>query len=129
MVNKKLLNEELKCYYDENIQMTPIKYNKNLFEKIFNEYNEFGMIESSFCCHGLERCCWKEVVENGNWNLTLENVKHNILKNIKECKKYLYNGRKYGKNRLYIGEKEGCIYVYIYLRDILKVDYDIWFTK
>ena len=129
MVNKRLLNEELKGYYDENIKMTPIKYNKDLFKTIFNKYNEFAMTESWYCCYGLERCCWKELIEDGNWDLTLEKVKHNILRSIKQCKKYLYNGRKYGKDRLYIGEKDGCLYVYIYLRDVLKVDYHIWFTK
>ena len=129
MVNKRLLNEELKWYYDENIEMTSIKYNKDLFQTIFDEYNEFGITERLFCCYGLERCCWHDEIEGRDGTLTLECIKHIILRNIKECKKYLYNGRKYGNDRLYIGEKDGCLYVYIYLRDVLKVDYHIWFTK
>lgn len=129
MVNNKLIEKELKWYKDRDIDMKPIKYTKNIFKNIFNKYNDYGMCEHSYCCHGLEHSCWAEVVEEGNWDLTLEEVKRNILINIKECKKYLYNGRKYGRNRLYIGEKDGVVYVYIYLRDKVWTDYSIWFDN
>lgn len=129
MVNDNLLEEELWWYKNKNVDMKPVKYTKDIFKGLFEKYNNYGMCERSYCCYGLERCCWVEVVEEGNWNLTLEQVKSNILRNIKECKKYLYNGKKYGSNRLYIGEKDGVCYVYIYLRDKLLTDYSIWFDK
>lgn len=129
MVNERLLKQKLARYNYSNIKMNTVKYNKDLFKNIFDEYNDFGMTESSFCCYGLEHCCWQEVVEDGVWDLTLDDVKYDILKNIKRCKKYLYNGKKYGSNRLYIGEKEGSLYVYIYSRDVLGVDYSMWFAK
>lgn len=130
MVNNRLLNEELKNFdVKMKVKMKSIKYNKDLFPNLFKKFNEFGMVEFSFCCYGLEQSCWAEVVEEGNWNLTLEEVKHQILINLKECKKFLYNGRKYGANRLYIGEKDGVCYIYIYLRDILSMDYSIWFAN
>lgn len=129
MVNSKLLAKELEWYDERNIEMKSVKYNRNIIIDIFNKYNDFGMVESSYCCNGKEHCCWQELVEEGNWDLTLEAVKRNILRNIKESKKYLYNGRKYGSNRLHIGEKDGVCYMYIYLRDVLGVDYSMWFSN
>lgn len=129
MVNDKLLEKELEWYKNKNIDMKPVKYTKDIFKDLFEKYNNYGMTEHSYCCNGLERSCWVEVVEEGNWNLTLNQVKSDILRNIKESKKYLYNGKKYGRNRLYIGEKDGVCYVYIYLRDKLWTDYSIWFDK
>lgn len=129
MVNDKLLEKELEWYKNKNIDMKPVKYTKDIFKDLFEKYNNYVMTEYSYCCYGLETCCWVEVVEEGCWDLTLEQVKSNILRNIKECKKYLYNGKKYGNNRLYIGEKDGACYVYIYLRDKLWTDYSIWFNK
>lgn len=129
MVNDKLLEKELEWYKNKNIDMKPVKYTKDIFKDLFEKYNNYVMTEYSYCCYGLETCCWAEVVEEGNWDLTLEQIKSDILINIKECKKYLYNGKKYGNNRLYIGEKGGACYVYIYLRDKLWTDYSIWFNK
>lgn len=129
MVRKDLLEKELEWYKNRNIEIKPVKYNKDIFQKLFEKYDYYGMCEYSFCCYGVEHSCWVEVVEEGNWNLTLDKVKRNILNNIKECKKYLYNGKKYGGNRLHIGEKDGVCYVFIYLRDKLGVDYSIWFEK
>lgn len=129
MVNQRLLDNELEFYKKQKISMKTIKYTKDLFPKLFEKYNYYGMTEDSYCCRGLEHCCWQELVEEGVWDYTLEEVKSNILRNIKNAKKYLYNGRKYGGNRLYICDnKDGC-YVYIYLRDIIKEDYQIWFSK
>lgn len=129
MVNDKLLEKELEWYKDRDVDMKSVKYTKDIFKDLFKKYNKYGMTEHSYCCYGLERCCWSEVVEEGNWDLTLEQVKSDILRNIKESKKYLYNGKKYGRNRLYIGGKDGVCYVYIYLRDKLWTDYSIWFNK
>lgn len=124
MVNNRLISKELKWYKDRNIDMKWVKYNKDIFPNLFNKYNNYGMCENYYCCHGLEHSCWVEVVEEGNWNLTLEKIKRNILRNIKEDKKYLYKDK-----RVYIGEKDDVCYVYIYLRDKSGVDYSIWFDK
>lgn len=129
MVNNRLLEKELKWYKDMGIDMKPVKYKKDIFKYLFDKYNDYGMCEHSYCCYGLEHSCWTEVVEEGNFGLTLGSVKLNILRNIKESKKYLYNGRKYGSNRLYIGYKDGTFYMYIYLRDKLWTDYSIWFNN
>lgn len=126
MVNKKLLFKELE---EQSTEMRAIRYNKDLFIELFKEYNYFGMTEHFYCCYGLEHNCWVEVIEEGVWGLTLDSVKRNIFTSIHCIKKYLYNGRKYGTRRLWIGEENGVVYVYIYLRDILKEDYWIWFTK
>lgn len=129
MVNKKLLNKSLERYKEKNIDMKPVKYTKEIFQDLFNKYNNYGMYEYLYCCNGLEQHCWVEVIEEGNWGLTLEEVKKDILRNIKECKKYLYNIKRYGKDRLYVGKKDGVYYIYIYLRDKMNADYSIWFKK
>lgn len=130
MVKKDLLEKELQWYRDDkNIQLKPIKYDKNLLVNLFNKFNEYGMCEHSFCCYGLEKECWVELVEEGNWGLTLEKVKRNITRNIKRSRKYLYNAKKYGGNRLHIYETDEVCYLYIYLRDVKKEDYSIWFGK
>ncbi|MGL4450711.1 MAG: hypothetical protein ACRCTZ_05930 [Sarcina sp.] len=129
MVNKRLLDEIIDDYNSEGVKLKSIKYNKDLFKDIFNEYTEYGMAEKFYCCHGLEHSCWTEVVEKGNWGLTMDDVKVNILSNIKRCRKYLYNGRRYGKDRLYICEIDNELFVYIYLRDLIGVDYHIGFSK
>lgn len=126
MVNKKLLFKELE---EQTTEMRPIRYNKDLFIELFKEYNYFGMTEYSYCCYGLEKHCWVEVIEEGVWGLTLDKVKKDIESSVCRAKKYLYNGKRYGSNRLWIGEEDGIIHVYIYLRDILEEDYWIWFTK
>lgn len=129
MVNVRLLEKALEEYKKDGIDMQPIKYTKELFKNLFDNNKDYGMFEYLYCCYGLEQSCWVEVVEEGNWDLTLEQVKIDILKNIKKNRKYLYNEKKYGKNRLYIGEKDSLCYVYIYLRDQISVDYLIWFFK
>lgn len=86
------------------------------------------MTENSYCCYGLETCCWQELVEEGIWDLSLEQVKKNIIYNIRHARKYLYNTKKYGK-RFYIYEDEEVCLIYIYLRDMKKEDYAIWFSN
>lgn len=129
MVSKRLLEDTLDCFKNDGLQIKSVKYTKDLFPTLFEKFNNFSMEEESYCCYGLERHCWVEVVEKGVWGLTLEEVKRNILNNIKRSKKYLYNGKKYGGNRLHIYETEYDCYVFIYLRDILGVDYNIWFNN
>lgn len=129
MLTNKLLKTELENYTKNGIDMKPILYTKNVFTHLFERYIDYGMCEHYYCCYGLSHSCWVEVVEEDVWDLTLEEVKRNILRNIKIAKRYLYNNTKYGGNRLYVGKKDGVIYVYIYLRDKLGVDYSIWFDE
>jgi hypothetical protein len=80
MVKQKLLEKELEWYKKyKNIELKPINFNKNLIDDLFEEFNDYGMVEDSYCCMGEMQCCWQEVVEEGNWDLTLENVKDNII--------------------------------------------------
>lgn len=99
MASNRLLKAELEDYSNNGIDMKAINYTKNVFIDLFDKYNDYGMCEHSYCCHGLEHSCWVEVVEEGNWNLTLEKVKRNILTNIKESTKYLYNTKKYSTEK------------------------------
>lgn len=129
MINKRLLKKELDWYKTRNIGMKPIRYNKNLFPELFKKFNNYGMSEHFYCCHGLERSCWTEVIEEDIWSYTLAEVKIEILRNIKETRKYLYNNKNSGGNRIYIGEREGVVCVFIYLRDVIATDYSLWFEK
>lgn len=129
MVRKDLLEKHLKDLGYKEGDIKPVKYSKGMFDRLFSKFNTFKMEEESYCCNGLERHCWVEVVEEGVWDLTLEEVKKSILRNVKNVKKYLYNGRKYGGNRLWVYETDTECYVFIYLRDILYEDYNIWFSN
>ena len=55
-------------------------------------------------------------------------MKEAILYSIKDVKKYLYNPKMNG-NRFYMCEDEKCCRIYIYVRDLRKADYDIWFDN
>lgn len=129
MVRKDLLEKHLKDLGYKEGDIKPVKYSKGMFDRLFSKFNDFRMEEESYCCNGLECHCWVEVVEEGVWDFTLEGVKESILRNVKYAKKYLYNGRKYGGNRLWVYETDSECYVFIYLRDILYEDYNIWFSK
>jgi len=128
MIDKKLLERQLSFYREKDMLLKPEVFNKNVLPSLLKKFTNYGMTENFYCCNGDELCCWQEIVEQGNWNLTLESVKENIKRNVKFTKKYLYNQSKYGK-RLYKYEDEYGCHIYIYLRDIFKVDYAIWFNN
>jgi hypothetical protein len=86
------------------------------------------MTENSFCCRGLDDCCWQEIIADGIWDFTLKDVEVHIKSILKHIKKYLYNQNKYDKRFYKFENEDGCI-IYIYLRDILEVDYVIWFAN
>lgn len=129
MVRNDLLENHLDSLGYSKKGIKSVKYSKDIFPRLFDKFSNFRMEEESYCCNGLERHCWVEIVEEGVWDLTLEQVKRDILRNIKYSKKYLYNGRKYGCNRLWMYETETECYVFIYLRDVLGEDYNIWFNN
>lgn len=127
MVKDKYLTNSLsKLSYPTN-EIKSVKYTKNLITNLFEKYQNYKMEEEFFCCSGAEYRCWVEVIEEGVWNLTQEEVKAYILSSIKKNKKYLYNGRRYGQNRVHIYEDTKECYVFIYLRDLIGCDYSIWF--
>lgn len=129
MINKKLLNEELDDYKIRmKVELKPVKYNRNLIFNLFRKYKNYSMTENSYDCYGEEECCWQELIEEGNWNLTLKSVRASILGTFKEIRYYLCNRRNLG-NRLYMYKDKNCCYIYIYLRDVIKTDYHIWFDN
>ena len=102
MINKKLLNEELDDYKIRmKVELKPVKYNRNLIFNLFRKYTNYSMTENSYDCYGEEKCCWQELIEEGNWNLTLESVRTSILGTFKEIRHCLRSRRKLG-NRLYM---------------------------
>lgn len=128
MVIQELVNKELEYYLKQNKALKLTPYNKELINRLFKKFSNYSMTESSYCCDGIEHCCWQELIEEGNWGLTLKWVKYDILKNIKSIKKYLYNPKMNG-NRFYMYEDEKCCRIYIYARDLYQQDYDIWFDN
>ena len=130
MVNQKLLEKELDGlnYYNKE-DFKSVKYTKDFLRRFFKKYNNFKMEKEFYCCHGLKYYCWVDVVEDGVFDYSLGEVKREILKEEKVFRKYLYNGRKYGGNRLHVYENDKECFVFIYLRDILKLDYNIWFDN
>lgn len=125
MFNQKQIDEII---IKENIDiLKPEKFTIQKIKQKLNQYNEYGMTEHFYCCYGLKQCCWVEIVEDGVWDLTTKQVKIQILQNIKRVKKYLYNQRKY-KTRFFSGTYNGSYFIYILTRDIIGVDYRIWFN-
>ena len=125
MIRKDLLEKELEW---NGIKLKPKKFNRDEVYNLFKKYKYYGMTESSYCCRGEENCCWQELVEEGNWSLTLEDVKNSIWSNIKYFKHYIRN-RKDG-DRFYMYKDKSVCLVYIYARDTeLQMDLNIWFSN
>ena len=132
MVNKKLLDKQLSSFSYNREDIKKINYNKsieNMIINLFDEYNDYIMEKQYYCCNGLTRYCWIEIIEEGNWNMTLEQVKIDISYAVKKSRKYLYNSKRYGTNRVHMYKDNDECYIFIYLRDIIGVDYNIWFEK
>jgi hypothetical protein len=131
MVNKKYLNKELDFFKKENMEIETIKYTKE-FEKfldsLFENSAEFGMTEKCYCCSSLDECCFEEIYEDGVWDLTKESTKIAIKNTVKSSRKYLYNARKYGRDRLHVLSNNDTTYIYIYMRDKVLSDYLVWFA-
>lgn len=129
MVNKRLLEKELNRINLDRGQFKSIKYIKDLLPSLFKKYNNFAMEEEYYCCHGVEQSCWVEIIEEGVWGYSLDTVKRKIYSAVKEARKYLYKARKYGGNRIWVHESNEGVFVFIYLRDVMGVDYNIWFNN
>jgi hypothetical protein len=128
MIRQDLLDKELDYYRKLGKELKPVKFNRDHIFNLFKKYQKYGMTESSYCCHGEEQCCWIEVVEDGNWELTLPKIRRNILYLFNNIKYELRSRRIYG-NRMYMYQDKECCHIYIYSRDLFDVDYDIWFKK
>jgi hypothetical protein len=127
MIKKHLLQQELEWYEERNIHMKALQYNENFISKtlprLFNKFKYYGINENHF---GLQDdwCDWQEIINTDIKNITLDIVKIMIENDIKNSKKYLLN-----TNRLYFYEDINNCYIYIYTRDIAKIDYALWFTN
>lgn len=129
MVNKRLLDNQFSIMNLNRNEFRCVKYNKNFLLNLFKKYNNFAMEEEYYCCHGVEQSCWVEIIEEGVWDYSLDTVKRKIYSAVKEARKYLYNARKYGGNRIWVHESNEGVFVFIYLRDVIGVDYNIWFNN
>lgn len=121
----KLLNhakEEYNKTFNLNLQFKHLS--KNKLHNLLKEYKHSNMCEWSFCCYGLEQCCWQELVEEGNWGLTQERVdeciKYAIDLTAKACRR---------DNRILYYERDNAIDVFIITRDIYSTDFLITFTN
>lgn len=122
MKNRQLLQQELEGYAAKGIEFKPVKFSQQLINGLFETYERFGMVEHSYCCYGLERSCWSEIIEEGIWDLTLEQVKENISSKFKYVKSHLY-----GSQRFYLYRTETHCFIYLYLRDKVGEDCFLWF--
>lgn len=100
------------------------KLSKKALYKLLEENKHSMMAEWSYCCNGLYKCCWQELIEKGNWGLTQkavdEDIKRAIDKTAKICRK---------DSRILYCEEENAIQVIIIARDIMSMDYLITFTN
>lgn len=80
--------------------------------------------EWSYCCYGLERCCWQEPIECGVWGMSQNGVddwtRYTIRDTAKICRK---------DNRILYSETDDYIHVVIIARDMFAQDYLITFSK
>lgn len=106
----------------------PLNMNKKYILNLIKDYKIHSMAEYSFCWKGMEESCWTELIEEGNWGATKEDVEKSIKDNIKYVKKYLYNRSKYG-DRMFISQDENSVNIYIFMRDIIAQDYFISFKN
>jgi hypothetical protein len=127
MVKAKILNQQLDDYSKRG-NMQNISYSAKYINQLFEQNQYFGMSQWHYCCEGEKHPCWCDLVEEGIFNLTTEEVKQIILANFKCCSEYLYNTSKYNK-RFYVFKNEDLTFVYIYMRDILKRDYHMYFSN
>lgn len=124
MEMKRLLAKSLKEYEEKEINFQYQPFSQKFLRELFETHQTFGMSEKSYCCYGMERHCWVEVIEEDVWDLTLEEVKKVILHRILKSRKYLYD-----EKRFYVFQTNDACYLYIFLRDKVGEDYFVWFKK
>lgn len=92
-----------------------VKYEKKILEEIL-QYEDPLIETLSYCCYGLDECCWFDYDGDGSWDFNVEDIRRIISKQIKMFKKYLYK-----EPRVFKLEKS----YYFYLRDIIGKDFAI----
>ena len=121
----KLLNHVKKDYserFNRNYEFK--KLSKRALYELLRQNKHSSMCEWWYCCYGLYRNCWQEVVEEGCWQETQKEV-NDIIKNTidstaKICRK---------DSRILYYEDEYGIHVVIVARDVDACDYLICFTN
>lgn len=127
-MNKDFLQTELDSFKKHGIDLKQKDYNRKMINDILKEHKYCAMVESSFCCYGEEKSCWQELYFDGNWNYTYKKIKKMIKKTFDEFEEYLLNKEDFG-DRFFIYETENYIIAYVYLRDVLQLDYTMFFCK
>lgn len=121
----KLLNYAKKDYseiFNRNYEFK--KMSKKQLYKLLEQNRHSSMCEWSYCCYGLYQNCWQEVVQEGCWQDTQEEVDRIIKSTIdftaKICRK---------DSRILYCEDEHGVHVVIVARDVTADDYLICFTN
>lgn len=120
----RLIQNELTEHERAGRFFKPVPFSKSFVRELIETHSEYGLAEYHYCCYGMEQSCWTELIEDGVWGLTLDDVKREILNLANKSSSYLY-----GNKRFYLSEGEECLYLYVFLRDKLGKDFLIWFDK
>lgn len=121
----KLLNYA-KNQYNEAFDLDfRFKYlSKKELYKLLETHKHSSMCELDYCCYGLYKNCWQELIGDGIWDLTQERadkiIKDTIDETAKACRK---------DSRILHCKLDNRIDVIIVMRDICKRDYLITFTN
>lgn len=121
-----LINYAVKDYNKKfNLDYKPVYKSKKDIASLLKQYPHSSMCYWSYCCYGLYQNCWQELVEEGNWGITQEEVNKVVLNIftsdlLRKCR---------NQNRMFWCEKDGLIHMVIIARDLCKEDYLITFSK
>lgn len=125
--NKELLKNAL-----EELDMSlecAVKYDKNLLSRLSKKYILCEIGERFYCCFGIEKSCWGNVFSLGQNGLTEKILCDASNKILKRHSKHLYNTSKYDY-RVYVKECEDkYCRVFVYLRDLVGVDFEFVFSN
>jgi hypothetical protein len=96
------------------------------FQELLSKNRHSSMCEWCYCCRGLYNCCWQELWEEGNWDLTQKEVDKVISSVFFDLKKDIKKDK-----RMAVYATEKGVYVIIIARDLppFEADYIIYFTN
>lgn len=124
MVDLVLLQNTLKQWEIDNKIFIPLSLSEEDIQKLLDTSEEYQMTEDYYCCYGLEQCCWQELIEEGVWKLTKDDVLNCIIEAIDKGIQNNHDG-----DRCYFLEGDTYFRFYIYLRDLFGLDYHIIIKK